>query len=515
VSVVLIGLPASGKTTIGEALAARLGVDFADTDQVVEARTGRLVREIFAESGEAAFRALEEAAARDVLGRAGVVSLGGGAIMNPAIRELVCGHSVVWLDVSVTTLTRRAGMTGLRPLLLGDVRERLTALAGERTPVYAAAAGCRVDAEQPVDAVVGAILDYLGGVRVIPVAGERPYNVRIGRGIADRIAESLAGVTTTAIIHPPVLAPAAARLRDAVPGATLIEVADGEPAKTVDQLGTVWRALAGAGLTRSDAVVGLGGGTTTDLAGFAAATYLRGIRFVNVPTTVLAMADAAVGGKTGINLPEGKNLAGAFWEPAATWCDLALLDGLPADQVRSGVAEIVKAGFIADPAILDIEPGALLDTGGAGFADALGRAIAVKAGVVAADLREEAVGSVGRAALNYGHTLGHAIEQVEGYTWAHGYAVSVGMVYAAEVAARLGLIGPDLVDRHRTLLGALGLPVTYAGAPWDEVRSAMARDKKARGTTLRLVLLDGVGSVRVVPGVDEAVLRASYDAIGG
>jgi len=295
-------------------------------------------------------------------------------------------------------------------------------------------------------------------------------------------------------------------------------VADGEESKTAAELERCWRTLAQAGLTRSDAVIGLGGGTTTDLAGFVAATYLRGVAFVNLPTTVLGMTDAAVGGKTGINLAEGKNLVGAFYEPRAVVCDLDLLAGLPAEQVRSGLAEIVKHGFIADPVILQVaeaDPAAVADTTSAAFLDSLARAIQIKADVVAHDFREQGATGAGRAALNYGHTLGHAIEQVEGFTWPHGYAVSVGMVFAAEVARRLDLLGQPEVDRHRTLLTALGLPVSYAGAPWERIRTSMSRDKKARGSHLRLVLLTGIGQVTLVADPPEALLQDAYAAIGG
>lgn len=518
-NLVLIGLPASGKTTVGAMAAQRLGVAFTDTDALVEARSGQSVQEIFAEAGEPRFRELEQQAVAEALSTSGVVSLGGGAIMSPAVRGLLAGHRVVWLDVSVTTLTRRAGMNRLRPLLLGDVRARLTQLAAERRPFYEAAATCRIDGEQPVDAVVSQVLDCAANVRAIRVASDHPYDVRIGRGIAERVGGELAGVGQTAIFHPGVLSAQAAGLAALVPGPLLVEVPAGESAKTTEVLVRSWRTLAGAGFTRSDAVIGLGGGATTDLAGFVAATLLRGIAFVTVPTTVLGMTDAAVGGKTGINLPEGKNLAGAFYEPRAVFCDLDLLSGLPLDEVRSGLAEVVKHGFIADPAILqaaDRDPAGMCDTGSESFAESLTRAIRVKADVVSQDFRERGTATtVGREALNYGHTLGHAIEQVEGFTWAHGYAVSVGMVFAAEVGARLGLIGAAEVAYHRDLLSSLGLPVTYSGAPWATVRAVMGRDKKARGAHLRLVLLDGIGRVRVEADVDEAILAESYQAVGG
>ena len=570
-SIVLIGLPACGKTTVGEALAERLRVGFADTDVLVEQRTGKLIREIFAEDGEACFRELELQAAVEALAGHGVVSLGGGAVMTEAIQDLLAGHQVVWLDVSVVTLTRRAGMNQLRPLLLGDVRSQLAELAAIRLPVYERLATCRIDAEQPVETIVDQIFEVLrtfshrvepvafstfqtnqpqyvafpddanptccGGLdgdslfatgstrcenaretTVIPVCGERAYEVVVGRGVAGRVGSAV-GASRVAIIHPPVMGRRAAELAERLPRASLIEVPPGESAKSVAVLEGCWRGLAQAGFTRSDAVVGLGGGTTTDLAGFVAATYLRGVSHVAIPTTVVGMADAAVGGKTGIDLPEGKNLVGAFWEPKVVLCDLDLLAGLPDEQVRAGLAEVVKCGFIADPQILEAvraDPMSARDVASPALAEILTRAIRVKAEVVSGDFREQDdPNRVGRAALNYGHTLGHAIEKHEHFTWGHGNAVAVGMVFAAELSRRLGLIGPDEVTGHRSLLESLELPVSYDGATWDDLRATMGLDKKARGSHLRMVLLEGVGRTVIVADPDEEALRESYRAIGG
>jgi 3-dehydroquinate synthase len=224
-----------------------------------------------------------------------------------------------------------------------------------------------------------------------------------------------------------------------------IDLPDGEAAKTAQVAARCWSVLGAAGFTRSDAVIGLGGGSTTDLAGFVAATWLRGVRLVTVPTSLLAMVDAAVGGKTGINTPEGKNLVGAFYEPLGVLCDLDALRGLSLPELRSGMAEVVKCGFIADPEILTLvedDPAVALDPDGPVIAELVRRAIQVKATVVSADLREStSVGTnVGREALNYGHTLGHAIEQHEHYRWRHGEAISTGMVFVAELARRAGLI---------------------------------------------------------------------------
>ncbi|MDR0960278.1 MAG: 3-dehydroquinate synthase [Propionibacteriaceae bacterium] len=346
----------------------------------------------------------------------------------------------------------------------------------------------------------------------IPVTTTHPYDILVGPGASGSLAPRVEGASRVAVVHPHSLAAMAASLSAGLPAPVFCPVPDGEAAKTPEVIAGLWRRLAQAGLTRNDVVVGIGGGATTDLAGFLAATWLRGVGLVTVPTTVLAMADAAVGGKTGIDLPEGKNLVGAFWEPRAVLCDLDLLAGLPAAEIAAGLAEVLKAGLIADPAILDLaQADDPLDVTTPAFRQALERAIAVKAAVVSDDVREMGGSSgVGREALNYGHTLAHAIETAEHYTWRHGDAVAVGLLYAALVAQHLGLLDADAVALHRRVLRAAGLPTTYIGAGWTELRAIMARDKKARGSTLRLVLLDGLGHPLVRPGVDEAVLEAAF-----
>ena len=295
---------------------------------------------------------------------------------------------------------------------------------------------------------------------------------------------------------------------------------DAESAKTSAVLVDLWDRLGAAAFTRSDVVVALGGGTVTDLGGFLAATWLRGVAVIQVPTTVLAMVDAAVGGKTGINTAAGKNLVGAFHPPQAVLCDLASLQSLPRDDLRAGVGEVVKGGFIADPVILDLieaDPSASLDAGSGLLRELIERKIRVKARVVAEDLREAWL----REILNYGHTLGHAIEQVEEYRIRHGEAISVGMVFAAELAHRAGLIDVPLVDRHRRVLSAIGLPTTdhwsrvEPDVRFGQLLDAMRRDKKSRGSLLRFVVLDGLGSVTRLEGPGEGELRDAYEAVLG
>ena len=291
-----------------------------------------------------------------------------------------------------------------------------------------------------------------------------------------------------------------------------------ESGKTVATLQHCWDALAGAGFTRSDAIIGLGGGATTDLAGFVAATWLRGVTYVSIPTTVLGMVDAAVGGKTGINLSAGKNLVGAFYEPYTVLCDLGLLASLPMAEIRSGMAEVVKAGFIADPEILTLieaDPAEALNAGGEVICTLVKRAIDVKAAVVGADLRERtSVGrDIGRELLNYGHTLAHAIERDQEYLWRHGEAVSIGMVFVAELSRRLGRLDDDTAARHARVLRSIGLPTSYGAEAWPKLREAMNLDKKTRAATLRFVILDELAHGAILEAPDEDLLRECFESL--
>jgi 3-dehydroquinate synthase len=333
--------------------------------------------------------------------------------------------------------------------------------------------------------------------------------VVVGDEVLGEVAASLAGRARVALVHPVALRGAAGLLAEEVrerTGAAVhpLEVPDGEAAKQLARAEECWDALGRAGFTRDDAMVGFGGGTVTDLAGFVAACWLRGVDVVQVPTTLLGMVDAAVGGKTGIDTPAGKNLVGAFHQPVAVVCDLAMLRTLPAEEFAAGLAEVVKTGFIADPGIL-----ALLEADPSGRAETrqlVERSVGVKAEVVSADPREAGR----REILNYGHTLGHAIERVEDYTWRHGAAVSVGLVYAAELARLAGRLDAPTAGRHRDLLERVGLPTAYRADAWPALREAMRVDKKARGARLRFVVLDGLAAPGILDDPDPAVLAAAY-----
>lgn len=361
----------------------------------------------------------------------------------------------------------------------------------------------------------------------VHVTGEATYDVVIGNGVIESVPDLVPDTADrVAVIYQPPLAERAAVLAAAVDSlgkrTTLIEVPDAEAAKSATVLTDCWEQLGAAGFTRTDAVIGLGGGAVTDLAGFVAASWLRGVPIVQVPTTLLAMVDAAVGGKTGINTAAGKNLVGAFHAPQVVVCDLNVLTGMPPRDYAAGLAEVIKCGFISDPAILELiedDPSAALDPTSDVVAELVQRAVAVKAQVVGDDFGENvqrALQQVGREALNYGHTFAHAIERVENYRWRHGDAVSVGLVYVAELARQAGLIDDELAARHARVLELVGLPTRYDGdATYDELLAAMRLDKKSRGATLRFVVLDGLASPRILTGPDDEMLQAAFHHVRG
>ena len=346
---------------------------------------------------------------------------------------------------------------------------------------------------------------------------EAGYDILIGRGLLAGIADQIGTkATKVLIVHAPTLGAKAAALRESLVDryeVLLAEIPDAEAAKRVEVAAFCWQIMGQTDFTRTDVVIGLGGGATTDLAGFVAATWLRGVPLIQIPTTVLGMVDAAVGGKTGINTAEGKNLVGAFWAPEAVIVDLDLLDTLSRNEILAGSAEIVKAGFIAEPEILDIYEASVeraIDPTTPEFRRLLELAIGMKARVVSADFREAGQ----REFLNYGHTLGHAIEHAERYGWRHGAAVSVGMVFAAELSRLTGSLSDEAVDRHRRILTSLSLPTTYPLGRWNTLLATMQRDKKSRAGHLRFIVLDDIGKPSVLTAPDESLLFAAYTEIG-
>ena len=363
---------------------------------------------------------------------------------------------------------------------------------------------------------------------ILAVAGPSPYDVVVGHGLTARVPGLLGeGVERVALLFPAGLEERAQPLLDALLkefDVLALGLPDGEQAKTAAVAADCWEALGERGFTRSDAVVTVGGGATTDLGGFVAATWLRGVKVVHVPTTLLAMVDAAVGGKTGINTGAGKNLVGSFHEPAGVLCDLDHLATLPRPDLVAGLGEVVKCGFIADPEILRLvettDPRALV-ANSAVLRELVERAIRVKIDVVVGDLKEtgpatgSADGGIGREVLNYGHTMAHAIERASSYAVPHGEAVALGCVYVAELAGRAGTLAPDVVARHHEVLARVGLPTTWSGASFEDLLAGMRVDKKARGSQLRFVVLDDIGEPRILADPAEADLRAAYDVLSG
>ncbi|REJ05466.1 3-dehydroquinate synthase [Microbacterium bovistercoris] len=353
----------------------------------------------------------------------------------------------------------------------------------------------------------------------IGVTGRENYGITVGRDILDQVAEALdPAVRKVLVVHPPTLAARAAQLRERLMSTgslevLLAEIPDAEQGKRVEVAAFCWQVMGQADFTRTDAVIGYGGGSVTDVAGFVAATWLRGVQVVQVPTTVLGLVDAAVGGKTGINTAEGKNMVGAFWAPRAVIADLDELTSLSANEATAGYAEVVKAGFIWAPEILDIveaAPERAIDPTTDEFRRTIELAIDMKAKVVSDDFREAGL----REILNYGHTLGHAIEHAERYQWRHGAAISVGMMYAAELSRLAGRLSDEAVDRHRSILETLGLPTTYRAGAWSQLLATMQRDKKARGGMLRFIVLDDIAKPTVLQAPDESLMFAAYQEVG-
>ncbi|MGB6456059.1 MAG: 3-dehydroquinate synthase [Streptosporangiaceae bacterium] len=348
----------------------------------------------------------------------------------------------------------------------------------------------------------------------IAVGGERPYQVVVGTGVLPDLPSVVGSAArNVVVIHAESLATIAAGVCRSLAEAGYTvrpeSVPDGETAKEIGVAARLWSRLAAAGVGRDDAVVGVGGGAVTDLAGFVAATWLRGVRVVLVPTTLLGMVDAAIGGKTAINTVDGKNLVGAFAPPAGVLADTSVLASLPSAEYVSGLAEVIKAGFIADPVILDLvesDPQAAARPGGPHERELIERSVLIKAAVVSADLREAGQ----REMLNYGHTLAHAIERVAEYSLRHGEAVAIGMCFAAALGRLAGRLDPDTAARHRSVLAAVGLPVQYRPGAWPELRAAMAVDKKTRAAKLRFVVLDGLAKPGILADPAEELLELAY-----
>ena len=521
--IVLVGFMGAGKSTVGPLLAMRLGLPFVDTDAEIERRGGGTVAQIFQEHGEPGFRALErETVAWALESDDAVISLGGGALDDPAARASLEWATVVHLDVAFTEALNRIDDPALRPML---AKTDPKALYDDRRSVYRNIADHSVDTTGKAPAEVIDELVGLLGDRVTSPAGSRrirvgipgaPYEMVVGAGLLEKAGELIplpAGAERAAVITHPTLQHFANRVVASLGQKGLqsstFEIAEGETSKDLATVQRLYDGLAAAGIHRNDLVVGVGGGVVCDVAGFVASTYNRGVAVAHVPTTLLAQVDAAIGGKTAVNLGAGKNLVGTFHQPRAVIADVAVLRELPEAELRSGLAEVIKHGLIADPGLLDMVAERSLELFAGDEAvleEVVARAAAVKAAIVTADERERDR----RAVLNYGHTFGHAIEHVGSIR--HGEAVALGMMAAAYAAAELGLIGEDVVDTHRRVLAAVGLP-TAATMDIEELEPVWQRDKKYdRG--VRFVLLEGIGRPRMGVEIPRDVLERVVKRLG-
>lgn len=516
--IALVGFMGAGKSTVGKLVAARMRLPFLDTDVVIRRRAGKSIAEIFRDGDEAAFRELErEVVLQSLTGPDAVVALGGGAPAHPDIATALQGATVVHLDVSWPEVRRRVGGDVGRPLLQAKDPE---SLFQARRPIYESVATMTVptDGRAPEE-IAAQIVDEAAGVQITPETArhvavplkERSYGVIVGTGLLrnlSRLLPPLVGAEKAFVLTHPSVERFAKEVGDALSERGLVVehlvIDEGESSKSLDTVEALWRELATRKAHKRDVVVGVGGGVISDVAGFVAATYARGLPLVHVATTLLAQVDAAIGGKCGVNLPEGKNLIGAIYQPLAVICDVDLLGSLPVEELRSGMAEVVKYGFIAEPELLDdIEEraGRAYESDAATLVELVARSAAIKASVVAADERDEGR----RAFLNYGHTFAHAIERLRGFKEIrHGEAVALGMMAAAYLSNELGRLDDFGVALHRRVLATVGLPVT-AALGLDEMEEAWQHDKKHQGGT-RFVLLNAIGD-------PQAGIKAPRDAV--
>lgn len=531
-NIVLTGFMGTGKSSVGREVARRLGRPFVDMDAEIEAQTGQSIAAIFAQEGEPHFRNLEAELCRKLSARRGlVIATGGGALIDEENRRRLSDSGlVICLTCQVKEILRRLDASDDRPLLAGHERKReLERLLARRRAAYEAiphridTTGLMVD--ETADQVIAlwqkeAFSIAAQEAAILPVrfpGGE--YAIHLGEGLLAHLGGLLSalwpggraegGIKVAVVSNPTVWALYGAVVEEALRAAgfdpQLCLISDGERYKTLETVASLYHRFLEGGLDRSGVVLALGGGVVGDVAGFAAATYMRGLPFVSVPTTLLAMVDASVGGKTGVDLPQGKNLVGAFKQPALVVIDPLVLNTLPPEEARCGLAEVVKTAIIGDAALFEkLESGPIADWG-----EVIRRALAVKIAVVEEDPFEEGR----RAVLNLGHTVGHALERLSAYQLRHGEAVSIGLVAAARLAVASGRGEQALVERLSVLLARSGLPVTCCQTTPAAIWEAMGSDKKKRGQTLRWILPRTLGQVEIVSNVSRQVVLGVLEEI--
>ncbi len=522
-NIVLTGFMGVGKSAVGREVAARLGRPFVDLDDLIEQKAGMSITDIFAQKGEKAFRAQEVMALREVAAQRGlVIATGGGALVDAANREMMArGSLVICLTASVSAIEARIGDAADRPLLAGpDKQQRIVALMNERAAAYAEIPHWIDTSEKSIsqvaDEVIALAESGLGGRLRLPVQlhDGSGYDIMLGAGLlqeAPALLHERNLVGDVVIVSDENVAPHwSGPLLDAFAQsggrATLVTLPAGEAHKNLASIARLYDEFLAAGLDRSGIVIALGGGVVGDMTGFAAATYLRGVRFVQIPTSLLAMVDSSVGGKTGVDLPQGKNLVGAFKQPELVIIDPDLLSTLPPDEFRNGLGEVIKHGIIADARLF----AQLEGDGPASLESMIARALRVKIGVVQRDPFEQGE----RAHLNLGHTFGHAIEQVSGYTIPHGQGVGLGLIAAARLAAARGLCAPDIPQRVQDVVMRMGLPTQLTGYDPAAIVAAMITDKKRKGGRVRFVLPRAIGDVGVYDDVGEDEALAAVASLG-
>lgn len=513
----ITGFMGTGKTTVGSILAERLERRFVDMDDLLEAELGKTIAAVFADEGEEVFRQAEARLCQQLAGETGlVIATGGGALVNDQNRQsLAESGPIVCLTAGIDTVLERVEAFEDRPLLPGDREEKrrnIESLLLSRREAYA-----RIPLHVPTDGIEAAavaerVFDTLAGndeidgmTRITVPTPEGHYHICLGEGILAQAGRLLANRDLTkgqvAIVsNADIAAHYAETLSESLKqegyAPVLCTVPEGEAHKTLATVQGLYDQFVAAGLDRRSPIIGLGGGVIGDMAGFAAATYLRGAPFVQVPTSLLSMVDASVGGKTGVDLPQGKNLVGAFKQPAVVIIDPDVLAELPAAEFRAGLAEIVKHGILGAPELFR----QLEKEGPTNLTQMIADAVRVKVDVVIEDPFERGR----RATLNLGHTFGHAIEQVSGYRLRHGEAVAVGTVAAARMAVALGRCDSSTAERIESCLDRLGLPTSASGLDLDEVYAMMFQDKKRQGKMLRLIIPHDIGDVVIIddPGAD-------------
>jgi len=524
-NLVLTGFMATGKTRVGREVARRLGRPFVDMDAVIEARAGKSIPSIFADDGEAAFRRMEAELCRELGGESGlVIATGGGALIDAANRQAMMRQGmVICLSSDSDEIQRRLSRNDAadRPLLdVPDPQAEIVRLLAERQDAYAAIPWQVDTTRLSVDAVVEEVIRLAGSVTLQVSYPGGAYPIQIGDGLlrhaggALRATGSVPGDRVAVVSNPEVMplygqqVEAALRAAGYRPVSCIIP--DGEQYKTLDTVAALYDQLLQGGLDRSSAVVSLGGGVTGDVAGFAAATFMRGVPFVQVPTTLLSMVDASVGGKVGVDLPQGKNLAGVFKQPVLVVIDPKVMATLPDGEVRSGMAEVIKHGIIGAPDLfleLESRPST---TGFEASVAQLARALSVKIQVVEEDPFEQGR----RAVLNLGHTVGHALERLSDFGLRHGEAVAIGMVAAARISAEMGRAEASLPGRIEAALAAWGLPVRCPPFSIEAISEAMIHDKKRRGASLRWILPHSIGHVEVADDVPDPIVFSVLTGMG-